>query len=202
MKSIYNIYETSILDIEDTLKPDNVNIDARCRLNWRMTHYNTKNFKMVPGGRKTIVEKYFGKKIEPAYASTHVSFSKNFNLAEKNKALYTTPTLWFEAIILNAKFDIPIDDVLKNRTYAPYKPIDDRLEYEFNSRLLPEYKSIYENGDPIIRTFTKWVHRSYRTEIVVTIFLTSAVLKADMKNNYGKLCEITFLYNEDNKKSV
>lgn len=197
-----SLKESLLSNIEDTLNIGNANIDARCRLNWRMTHYDTKNFKIVPGGRKAVVEKYFGKKIEPVYASTHVSFSKNFNLAEKNKTLHKNPTSWFEAIILNTKFDIPIDDVLKNRTYAPYKPIDDILEYEFNSRLLPEYKSIYENGDPIIRTFTRWVHRSYRTEIVVTIFLTSAVLKADMKNNYGKLCEITFLYNEDNKKSV
>ena len=188
--------------IEDTINKGNDHIDEMCRLNWRMTHYDTKNFKIVPGGRKSIVEKYFGKKIEPVYASTHVSFSKNFNLAKKNKTLYKTPASWFEAIILNTKFDIPIDDALKNRTYAPYKPIDDRLEYEFNSRLLPEYKSIYENGDPIIRIFTRWVHRPYRTEIVVSIYLTSAVLKADIKNNYGKLCEITFLYNEDDKKSV
>lgn len=197
-----SLKESLLSNIEDTLNAGNANIDARCRLNWRMTHYDTKNFKIVPGGRKAVVEKYFGKKIEPVYASTHVSFSKNFNLAEKHKTLYNTPTLWFEAIILNTKFDVPIDAALKHRTYAPYKPIDDRLECEFNSRLLPEYKSIYENGDPIIRTFTKWIHRPYRTEIVVTIFLTSAVLKADMKNNYGKLCEITFLYNEDDKKFI
>lgn len=199
MKSLYNIYEGILSDVDSTLNINDQCIDEMCRLNWRMTYYNATNFKMIPGGRKSIVEKYFGKKLEPIHATMHISFSKNYDLAKKNEEEYKTPAMWFEAIILNTKYDTPIDYCLKQSSIAPYKPIDDKLEYELNSRLLPEYKAIYEGGDPIFRTFTRWKHRPYRTEIIITIFLTSAVLKADMKNNYGKLCEITFLYNEEPK---
>lgn len=192
-----SLIESILSDIEDTINKGDENVDARCHLNWRMTYYSTTNFKTVPGGRKSIVEKYFGKKLEPIHATMHVPFSRNYDLAKKNEKEYKTPAMWFEAIILNTKYDAPIDYCLKNTYIAPYKSIDDKLEYELNSRLLPEYKAIYEGGDPIFRTFTRWKHRPHRTEIIVTIFLTSAVLKADMKNNYGKLCEITFLYDEE-----
>ena len=189
--------ESLLSGIEDTINKGNDHIDEMCRLNWRMTYYDTTNFKAVPGGRKFIVEKYFGKKLEPISATMYVTFLKNYDLAKKNEKVYKTPAMWFEAIILNTKYDEPIDYCLKQTNIAPNKSIDDKLEYELNSRLLPEYKAIYDGGDPIFKTFTRWCTRPHRTEVIITIYLTSSVLKVDMNNDYGKLCEITLLYNNE-----
>lgn len=199
MKTLYNIYEGLLSDIDSTLNNSDDYIDSMHYLNWRLTHYKTKNFKAVSGGRKGVVEKYFGKNLEKIFASMHVPHSKDHELAKRNTGAYNTPAMWFEAIILNTKYDTPVDDTLKRTVVYPYRIIDDKLEYEFNSRLLPEYKAIYENGDPIIRAVTRWIHRPGRTEVVVRIYLTSAVLKADMDNDYGVLCEITFLYYGEHK---
>lgn len=199
MKTLYNIYEGLLSDIDSTLNNSDDYIDSMHHLNWRLTHYDTKNFRAVSGGRKGVVEKYFGKNLEKISASTHIPYSKDYELAKKNTRAYDTPAMWLEAIILNTKYDAPIDDTLKRTVVSPYKIIDDKLEYEFNSRLLPEYKAIYENGNPIIRTATRWIHRPQRTEVIIRVYLTSAVLKADMDNNYGILCEITFLYYGEHK---
>ena len=197
MKDIYNIYEGLLSDIDDQITSNDAHLDVMCKLNWRLNYFNTKNFKDVRGGRKGVVEKYFGKKLEPITVSLHVPYIKDFDLAEKNKETYKTPAMWFEAIILNTKYDKPIDECLPKFTTYPYSAIDDKLLHEFNSRLLPEYKKIYENGDPIIRTYTRRIRGIRYTDIIVTVYLTASVLKADMDNDYGKLCEITYRFYKD-----
>jgi hypothetical protein len=173
-----------------------------CKLNYRLQYFNTHSCKAIRGGRSKLVEKYFGKKLEPIEASFYVPFARDSKLARKGTRKYNKSAEWFEAIILNTKYDDPIDDVLKDRMYSPYKIIDDKLEYEFNSRLLPEYKKLYEDGTPLIRTYTRWMHKPHRTYVMVTVYLTSSVLKVDMDADYGKICEIEFIYYEDDKKSV
>lgn len=197
-----SLRESLLSDIEDTLSTGDVTVDEMCKLNYRLTYYDTHSSKAIRGGRSKLVEKYFGKKLEPIEASLYIPFVKDSKLARKGIRKCNKSTEWFEAIILNAKYDKPIDNVLKDRMYSPYKPIDDKLEYEFNSRLLPEYKKLYEDGTPLIRTYTRWMHKPHRTYVIVTVYLTSDVLKADMDADYGKICEIEFLYYDKDKKSV
>lgn len=197
-----SLKESLLSDIEDTLTNGDTTIDEMCKLNYRLYYFNTHNSKAIRGGRSKLVEKYFGKKLEPVEASIRVPFARDTELARKGTRKYNKPTEWFEAIILNTKYDEPIDKVLIHTPTYPYKIIDDKLEYEFNSRLLPEYRKLYEDGNPVIHTYTRWMHKPHRTYVVVTIFLTSNVLKADMEADYGKICEIEFIYYEDDKKSV
>lgn len=197
MKDIYNIYESLLSDIDDQIISNDGHFDAMCKLNWRLSYFNTKQSKDVRGGRKGVVEKYFGKKLEPITVSLHTPYAKDYDLAEKYKETYKNPSMWFEAIILNAKYDKPIDDCLPKVSIYPYSAIDDKLEYEFNSRLLPEYKKMYEEGNPIIQTYTRRISKIRYTEIIITIYLTAAVLRADMDNDYGKLCEITYRFYKD-----
>ena len=197
-----SLKESLLTDIEDTLNAGDVTADEMCKLNYRLQYFNTHNTKAIRGGRSKFVEKYFGKKLEPIEASLYVPFARDSKLARKGTRKYNKSAEWFEAIILNTKYDDPIDDVLKDRMYSPYKIIDDKLEYEFNSRLLPEYRKLYEDGAPLIHTYTRWMRRPGSTRLMIDIWLTSNVLKADMNADYGKICEIEFIYYEDDKKSI
>lgn len=197
-----SLRESLLSDIEDTLSAGDATADEMCKLNYRLHYFNTHSSKAIRGGRSKLVEKYFGKKLEPIEASLYVPFARDSKLARKGTRKYNKSAEWFEAIILNTKYDEPIDNVLKQRLNSPYKIIDDKLEYEFNSRLLPEYKKIYEDGDPIIRTHTRWMRRPGSNRLIIDIWLTSNVLKADMDADYGKICEIEFIYYEDDKKSI
>lgn len=197
-----SLKESLLSDIEDTLKSGDVTADEMCKLNYRLQYYNTHSSKAIRGGRSKLIEKYFGKKLEPIEASFSVPFARDSKLARKNTKKHNKSSIWFEAIILNTKYDNPIDDVLTRTVIYPYKPIDDKLEYEFNSRLLPEYRKLYEDGNPVIRTYTRWMHRPGSTRLMIGIWLTSNVLKADMNADYGKICEIEFIYYEDDKKSI
>lgn len=194
--------ESLLSDIEDTLNAGDVTVDEMCKLNYRLYYFNTHSSKAIRGGRSKLVEKYFGKKLEPIEVSLNVPFARDSKLARKGTRKYNKSAEWFEAIILNTKYDKPVDDVLIHTPTYPYKIIDDKLEYEFNSRLLPEYKKLYEEGKPVIRTYTRWMHKPHRTYVIVTVFLTSDVLKVDMDADYGKICEIEFLYYDKDKKSI
>ena len=197
-----SLRESLLSNIEDTLNAGDVTADEMCKLNYRLYYFNTHNAKAIRGGRSKLVEKYFGKKLEPIEASLYVPLARDSKLARKGTKKYNKSAEWFKAIILNTKYDDPIDDVLTRTMIYPYKPIDDKLEYEFNSRLLPEYKKLYEEGSPVIRTYTRWIHRPNKTEVIVTVSLTSNVLKVDMDADYGKICEIEFIYYDKDKKSV
>ena len=194
--------ESLLSDIEDTLNAGDVTADEMCKLNYRLQYFNTHSSNAIRGGRSKLVEKYFGKKLEPIEASLYVPFARDSKLARKGTKKYSKSSEWFEAIILNTKYDDPIDDVLTRTMKYPYKPINDKIEYEFNSRLLPEYKKLYEEGNPVIRTFTRLYSSPHRTYITVTVYLTSNVLSVDMDADYGKICEIEFLYYDKDKKSV
>lgn len=197
-----SLKESLLSDIEDTLNTGDVTADEMCKLNYRLYYFNTHSSKAIRGGRSKLVEKYFGKKLEPIEVSLNIPFARDSKLARKGTRKYNKSAEWFEAIILNTKYDEPVDDVLIHTPTYPYKIIDDKLEYEFNSRLLPEYRKLYEDGKPVIHTYTRWMHKPHRTYVVITIFLTSNVLKADMEADYGKICEIEFLYYDKDKKSV
>ena len=197
-----SLRESLLSDIEDTLNAGDVTADEMCKLNYRLQYFNTHSSKAIRGGRSKLVEKYFGKKLEPIEASLYVPYARDSKLARKGTRKYNKSAEWFEAIILNTKYDDPIDDIITRTTICPYKPIDDKLEYEFNSRLLPEYRKLYEDGNPVIRTYTRWMHKPHRTYVIVTVYLTSNVLSVDMDADYGKICEIEFIYYEDDKKSV
>lgn len=197
-----SLKESLLSNIEDTLSVGDVTVEEMCKLNYRMYYYKTINSKAVRGGRSILFKKYFGKKLEPVEVSMYEPYARRTEVARKIKRKYNTPITYFEAIILNTKYDDPIDDVLKDRMYSPYKIIDDKLEYEFNSRLLPEYRKLYEDGTPLIRTYTRWMHKPHKTYVIVTIYLTSSVLSVDMDADYGKICEIEFLYYDKDKKSI
>lgn len=197
-----SLKESLLSNIEDTLKSGDVAIEDRCKLNYRLQYFNTHNSKAVRGGRSKIIKKYFGNKLDPVEVSLYVPFAKDSKLAKRSLRKYDNVSMWFESIILNTKYDEPIDDALKMKVISPYKIIDDKLEYEFNSRLLPEYRKLYEEGKPIIHTYTRWIHKAHRTELEVSIWLTSNVLSIDMDADYGKICEIEFIYYEDDKKPV
>ena len=196
-----SLKESLLTDIEDTLKSGDSVSDEMFRLNYRFTHYNTVMFRYVPGGKSGFIKKYFGNKLESIPACMNIPFI-DYNRAKKFEKKYNKPLSWFEAIILNTIYDEPIDKVLIHTPTYPYKIIDDKLEYEFNSRLLPEYRKLYENGNPIIRTNTKWTYLPKRTIVSVAIYLTSNILKIDEDAIYGKICEIDFLYYDDDKKPV
>jgi hypothetical protein len=197
-----SLYESLLSDIEDTLKSGDVTVDEMCKLNYRMFYHKTINSKAVRGGRSILFKKYFNKKLEPIEVSMYEPYARRTEVARKIKRKYNTPITYFEALVLNTAYDEPIDDALKCRVICPYKIIDDKLEYEINSRLLPEYRKLYEEGKPIFKTHTRWIHRPQRTEVIIQIWLTSNVLSVDMDADYGKICEIEFIYYEDDKKSI
>lgn len=197
-----SLFESLLDNLDTTLEKGDVTVDEMCKLNYRLQYYNTHSKKSIRGGRSNVVKTYFGKKLEPIEVSLHVPFARDSKLARKCTEKYKFPILWFEAIILNTKYDEPIDNVLTKTMIYPYKPIDDKLEYEFNSRLLPKYRKLYEDGTPLIRTYTRWMRKPGSTRLLTEIWLTSDVLKVDMDADYGKICEIEFIYYEDDKKSV
>ena len=100
-----SLRESLLSDIEDTLNSGDANIDTRCRLNWRMTHYVTKNSKMVPGGRSKVIKKYFGNKFDPVEVSLYVPFAKDPKMAKRSLRKFDNVSAWFESIILNTKLE-------------------------------------------------------------------------------------------------
>ena len=191
-----SLIESILADIEDNITKGDENIESRCKLNWLFSYYKTAYIRSDVNETNTI-KKYFGKKLEKIPVSLHVAYKQDYKLAKKFKRIINSPSMWFEAIILNSKFDEPIEEIFKNNNIVKVEQlVKSKIEHEINSRLLPEYKYLYNEYQCVIKAMVSIIKTANGYNMRIKIYVSSDVLKDNMDNNYGPICEIEFLCNE------
>ena len=74
MKSIYNIYEASILDIEGSMEEGDKLSEDMFKLQWGYAYLNNlpnRNAKAINGGVRGIYRKYFNKSVPELFTDRH-----------------------------------------------------------------------------------------------------------------------------------
>ena len=174
MKSIYNIYEASILDIEGTFEEgDNVSEDM-FKMHWGYAYLNNlpnKNDKAIVGGMRGIYRKYFNRSVPELFTDRHSTLETLLKNPERKHKLNKLDTDgdYIATYLLQCELDKLVNnyDFVSNKSDIEYlaekitEHMHNILNNDGKTSLRFIVKQYYRGGNlPIISIAMETLHDS------------------------------------------
>ena len=191
MKSIYNIYEASILDIDGSFEEGDKISEDIFKLQWGYAYLNNlpnRNAKSINGGMRGIYKKYFNKSVPELFTDRHSTLETLLKNPERKHKLN--------------KLDIDGDYIASymlqvelDKTLGSYDFVSNKADREYLAEKITKHmhKILNDDGKKSLRFIVKQYYRG-GSDPIISIEM-GTIYDSDFKMNIPRYCKEIMCFN-------